>query len=130
MTIADTGIMGLAFETSTNSSVFSQAITQKVFKQPIFTTFLQKCGLKEPLCENGGAITFGSFDSTHCKPVHTWLPVLNGSNEWQLKIETFQVNGVKVDYPVTVSFCEKRLIKNHAIFRTRRFILKFLQIFY
>lgn len=107
MTIADSGILGLSFvdEKSASNSVFLQAVKQQVFKQPIFTTFLQKCNLKEPMCKNGGFLTFGDFDTTHCKPVHKWLPLLNGSNAWQLKLDGFKIDeDQKVDYPVTVSF--------------------------
>jgi hypothetical protein len=99
MTIADTGIMGLSLA---NNSAFSQAIAQQVFKQPIFTIFLQKCSSKSELCD-GGSMTFGDYDLTHCEPIHTWLPLLNGSKLWQLKIDGFEIDGVKIDYPVTVS---------------------------
>ncbi|KAI6191478.1 Cathepsin D [Aphelenchoides bicaudatus] len=104
MTISETGIFGLALadERSANNSIFWQTIKQKVFKQPMFTTFFKKCSLKEPLCENNGMVTFGDVDKKHCKPVHVWLPVIKESHLWQLKLDGFQIgDSAKTSYPVT-----------------------------
>lgn len=106
MTLADTGIFGLALpaENSPYSPVFGEAVKQKLFKYSIFTIYLHKCAPGEIECE-GGSITFGDFDDVHCKPVHAWIPIVSGLDVWQVKIDGFKIgNGDKVDYPVQV--CE------------------------
>lgn len=103
MTLADDGILGLSLPDKNNpkSSIFGEAIKQSVFKRPMFTTYLQKCN-NTLLCENNGLITFGDFDSKHCVSVHSWLPLIEGSNLWKLKIDGFQVGNKWIDYPVQV----------------------------
>jgi hypothetical protein len=97
MTLTDVGILGLSLPDQNNihSSLFGEAISQGVFKQPIFTTYLQN--------DKDGTIVFGDYDSIHCKPVHIWLDIANDSHLWKVNINGYRVGTEWVKYPVEVS---------------------------
>lgn len=96
MTIADVGILGLSLsdESGNHSSLFVEAISQNVFKQPIFTTYLQN--------DRDGSIVFGDHDSVHCRPVYVWLNISKDSHLWKLNIDGYQVGSKWNKYPVKV----------------------------
>jgi len=99
----DHGIIGLSLPDTRNPKpVFFQAVDEGKLTQPIFTTFMKKC---DGECEDGGAITIGDFDDTHCeKPIH-WAPVVTGTSMWRFVVSGYKVGnysavGIK-EYAIT-----------------------------
>ncbi|KAI6216965.1 Eukaryotic aspartyl protease [Aphelenchoides fujianensis] len=92
MSFGDDGILGLSFPRpgEMGTSIFLQAVSEGLMDNPIFTTYLSKCGSEH--CSNGGLITFGDYDKKNCEAVQGWANVVPGSVHW-----TFQMDGLKVN---------------------------------
>ncbi|KAI6224326.1 hypothetical protein M3Y99_01409400 [Aphelenchoides fujianensis] len=97
MSFSDQGILGLP-STDTSSgrgtSVFHQAVKDGLMDKPIFTAYLRKCG-GSGTCSQGGTITFGSEDTTHCEEVQNWVRVDSGVPHWRFAIQSFSVGGFR-----------------------------------
>lgn len=58
MRYVDEGILGMSLHPN-SPSIIHDAIEQKLFDEPIFTTYMQKCPADTHTCRDGGRITLG-----------------------------------------------------------------------
>jgi hypothetical protein len=93
----DIGIVGLSLPkpNSTGSSILTLLIKNQLIEQPIFTSHLKRCSVKNEAdnCKNGGRITFGSMDTLNCEStVKVWAPISSGYH-WRFRIDQAKLDG-------------------------------------
>ncbi|KAI6179915.1 Eukaryotic aspartyl protease [Aphelenchoides besseyi] len=96
MSFGDDGILGLSFSRpgELGTSIFQQAVKDGLMDNPIFTTYLSKCGNDQ--CKNGGLITFGDYDKKNCGRVEGWAQVMPNSVHWMFRMDGIKINGRRV----------------------------------
>ncbi|KAI6204377.1 Peptidase A1 domain-containing protein [Aphelenchoides besseyi] len=94
--VEDDGILGLSFPRpgELGTSIFQQAVKDGLMDNPIFTTYLSKCGSDQ--CKNGGLITFGDYDKKNCGKVEGWAQVIPNSVHWMFRMDGIKINGRRV----------------------------------
>ncbi|KAI6221283.1 Eukaryotic aspartyl protease [Aphelenchoides fujianensis] len=95
MQFLDEGILGLGSSDGLPyddqpSSVMHEAYRQGILDNPVFTTYMKKCG-GSGSCEDGGVITLGAEDRKHCGPVKKWVPVDEGDHYWQFTVSSMKM---------------------------------------
>jgi len=89
----DEGILGLpSFQSigEAGTSVLHAAIDEGLLDKPIFTTYMKSCPGN---CSDGGIITFGAEDPTHCGPVEGWVDVDGDSDHWKFTVDSASMGG-------------------------------------
>ncbi|KAI6240585.1 Eukaryotic aspartyl protease [Aphelenchoides fujianensis] len=100
MQFSDEGILGLgsSLPDDGGSSVMHEAYRQGILDNPIFTTYMKKCG-GSGSCEDGGVITIGAEDRKHCGAVEKWVPVDRGVPYWQFTVSSMKMGGGRLNQP-------------------------------
>ncbi|KAI6227531.1 Eukaryotic aspartyl protease [Aphelenchoides fujianensis] len=89
----DQGILGLSFRRpkERTNSLFEEAVRQRVLDRPLFSVFLRKCPPGRKECAGAGEIVLGGEDRRHCGRMADWIPLVNGTTDWEFEVDSLRI---------------------------------------